>query len=172
MGRCLAGVGKLATKIFTLLLQVERKGQGVQAGFQLDQAFAFHLDRQRVQPKRNYRCRVQQELDLAAAGDIDVAAHETENVRFLAVRLLEDKLGACFTYLDAGEQTAFSGGNDQRVVVLLDRLVRLENGLDQIVDGRTGADANKVGADQTAGTRDGVALEAGLILAAEDYLAA
>jgi hypothetical protein len=58
------------------------------------------------------------------------------------------------------------------VVVLLDRLVRQEDRLDQVIDRGAGADAGEVRPDQAAGAADGVALHAADLRTAVDEFAA
>ena len=62
--------------------------------------------------------------------------------------------------------------DDQRVVVLLDRLARQQDRLDQVIDLGAGADADQVRPDLPAGTGDRVTFQTDHVGPAEDPLAA
>ena len=67
--------------------------------------------------------------------------------------------------------SAVRGGHDERVIVLLDSLAGLEQRVQQVVGRGTRADAFEARPDLTAGAGDRVALQALVLLAAEDRFA-
>ena len=73
--------------------------------------------------------------------------------------------------LIAGDDPPVVEPDGDRVVALLDRLVRLEQRIDQVIGRSAGADAFQARPDLTAGPGDGVALQAERLLAAKDRLA-
>ena len=61
--------------------------------------------------------------------------------------------------LDAGDELSLLGGDDNRVIALLHLLVGLEQRVNEVIDGGTGANTEQVGADLSAGPADGMALQ-------------
>ncbi len=105
--------------------------------------------------------------------DCPCSSMELSGIDTLAVLdVAQDQVGIGLAELDSGVDLTFASRDDDGVVVLLDLLVGLEQGIDQVVGLGAGADALQAGPDLSAGAGDRMAFQAREILATEDGLAA
>src|SRR4051812_38894532 len=96
------------------------------------------------------------------SGDDDLGMHV----------VFEDEFVFVLANLDPDNVVAIFGGDLLGFETVFDDFAREQNGIDEVVDGRAGADAAKVRTNETASAIDGMALQTADALAMEDDFAA